>query len=166
MNIRMIAIDDASAFLELNYKLDAETNFMLFEAGERTTTIEQIESRIKTTLQSTNEMVFVLEVDEQIVGYAMVIGGRLNRNFHKGSLVMGIVQKYTGMGNGSKLFEHLIKWCKASELHRLELTVMTHNERAIALYKKYGFSIEGTIRDSLLVDNVFVDEYMMSLILN
>ena len=165
MNIRMIAIDDASAFLELNYKLDAETNFMLFEAGERTTTIEQIESRIKATLQSTNEMVFVLEVDEQIVGYAMVIGGRLNRNFHKGSIVMGIVQKYAGKGNGSKIFEHLIEWCKASPLHRLELTVMTHNERAIAIYKKYGFSIDGTIRDSLLIDNVFVDEYMMSLIL-
>ena len=55
MNIRMIATDDASAFLELNHKLDAETNFMLFEAGERTTTIEQIESRIKTTLQSTSK---------------------------------------------------------------------------------------------------------------
>ena len=165
MNIRRIALDDASAFLELNHKLDAETNFMLMEAGERTTTIEQIESRIKNTLQSTNEEVFVLEVDEQIVGYAMVIGGQLNRNFHKGSIVMGIEQKYIGKGNGSKLFEHLIEWCKGSPLHRLELTVMTNNERAIALYKKYGFSVEGRIRDSLIIDNVFVDEYMMSLIL-
>ena len=77
----------------------------------------------------------------------MVIGGQLRRNYHKGSVVMGVTQKYTGKGNGSKLLEHLIEWCKMSSLHRLELTVMTHNERAIALYKKYGFSVEGKIKD-------------------
>lgn len=165
MRIRKIALEDASAFLELNHKLDAETKFMLLEAGERTTTLDQMESRIQNTLQSTNEVVFVLEEEGKIVGYAMVIGGSLNRNHHKGSLVMGILQKYQGRGGGSKLFDHLLDWCKKSPLHRIELTVMTHNTRAIALYKKYGFTIEGTIRDSLFIDNAFVDEFMMSLIL-
>ena len=121
---------------------------------------------MQNTLQNTNEVVFVLEVEGQIVGYAMVIGGSLNRNRHKGSVVMGILQKYQGRGGGSKLFDHLLDWCKKSPLHRIELTVMTHNTRANCTPNKYGFTIEGTIRDSLFIDNAFVDEYMMRLILD
>ena len=54
----------------------------------------------------------------------------------------------------------------SSELHRLELTVMIHNAPAIALYQKFGFQIEGTKRASLKVDGTYVDEYVMSLLLD
>ncbi|MEH6892302.1 hypothetical protein V7024_22075 [Bacillus sp. JJ864] len=39
--IRLIAERDAESFLELCKKIDGETEFMLFEDGERSTTIEQ-----------------------------------------------------------------------------------------------------------------------------
>jgi Acetyltransferases, including N-acetylases of ribosomal proteins len=47
-------------------------------------------------------------------------------------------------------------------LTRLELTVMVHNERAIALYKKMGFEIEGTKKRSMRIDGQYVDEYYMA----
>jgi lipid II:glycine glycyltransferase (peptidoglycan interpeptide bridge formation enzyme) len=34
-------------------------------------------------------------------------------------------------------------WAIERGFHRLELTVNTHNERAIRLYKKMGFEVEG-----------------------
>jgi RimJ/RimL family protein N-acetyltransferase len=42
---------------------------------------------------------------------------------------------------------------------------MTHNIAGIALYKKMGFEIEGTKRDSLLINGEYVDEYYMSKLL-
>jgi RimJ/RimL family protein N-acetyltransferase len=42
---------------------------------------------------------------------------------------------------------------------------MTHNEAGLALYKKMGFKIEGTKKDSLFVDGVYIDEYYMSKLL-
>lgn len=42
------------------------------------------------------------------------------------------------------------------------LTVMTHNSRAIALYKKMGFTIEGLKKHSMKVDGRYVDEYLMA----
>lgn len=45
---------------------------------------------------------------------------------------------------------------------RLELSVMTHNQAALALYIKNGFEIEGTKRKSLIIDGEWVDEYYMS----
>jgi RimJ/RimL family protein N-acetyltransferase len=39
---------------------------------------------------------------------------------------------------------------------------MAHNERAIRLYKKMGFEIEGTKKHSLLISGSYVDEYYMA----
>ncbi|NMB90388.1 MAG: GNAT family N-acetyltransferase, partial [Chloroflexi bacterium] len=50
-------------------------------------------------------------------------------------------------------------------IHRLELTVMTHNQRALALYRKMGFEIEGTLRHNMRVDGVYVDEYSLAQLL-
>lgn len=52
-----------------------------------------------------------------------------------------------GKGIGSRLMEEAIdladNWLN---VHRLELLVYAHNHAAIALYKKFGFSVEGTLR--------------------
>ncbi len=52
-------------------------------------------------------------------------------------------------------------WAKNQGVTRLELTVMTHNEKAVKFYKKMGFQIEGKKVNSLKVDGVYVDEYYM-----
>jgi RimJ/RimL family protein N-acetyltransferase len=57
------------------------------------------------------------------------------------------------------------KWAAENGVKRLELSVMTHNERGIALYKKMGFEIEGIKKASIFVNGVYVDEYLMSKIL-
>ena len=138
---------------------------MLLEPGERTTTVDLMQDRIEHTLEQDNEAVFVVEVENMLVGYASVIGGCLNRTKHKASVVTGILQEYAGQGIGGRLFDTLVRWAKESPLRRLELTVMTHNDRAIALYQKFGFQIEGTQKGSLLVDGALADEYTMALLL-
>jgi RimJ/RimL family protein N-acetyltransferase len=42
---------------------------------------------------------------------------------------------------------------------------MTHNERAVRLYRKMGFIIEGTTREDLYVDGHYVDQYLMGKLL-
>ena len=51
-------------------------------------------------------------------------------------------------------------------LVRLELTVIVDNEKAIHLYEKHGFEIEGRIRKSGIRNGEYVDSYMMSRIRN
>ena len=76
-----------------------------------------------------------------------------------------LLKSERGKGIGAKLFEALEEWANQQSIHRLELTVMTYNTAGIALYKKMGFEIEGTKRDSLLIDGKYVDEYYMSKLL-
>ena len=49
-------------------------------------------------------------------------------------------------------------------LHRLELEVFAFNPRARRVYEKCGFVLEGTMRDALLWDGVFVDTQKMAIL--
>lgn len=49
-------------------------------------------------------------------------------------------------------------------LHRVSLTVLAFNERAIASYRKLGFVDEGRERESALIDGQWHDDVRMSLL--
>jgi len=166
MNIRAIRESDSEQFLLLGQALDEETQFMMLEPGERTMTIEEQTQRIRNVLSQDNQIIFVVEHENQLVGFLGALGGNYHRNHHSVHIVIGIRQNFAGQGVGKQLFEALEKWAIVQNLHRLELTVMTHNERALHLYQKMGFKTEGVKQDSLLVNGKYVDEYYMARILN
>jgi GNAT superfamily N-acetyltransferase len=68
------------------------------------------------------------------------IGGRVRRNRHTAYVVIGVRQVHAGQGIGRRLLAELERWARANGVHRLELTVMTHNERAVALYRRRGIA--------------------------
>ena len=162
VTIREIREDDAATFLNLLARVDEETQFMLLEPGERQITVENQRQRIKTILSRDNQTIFVAEDDNDLIGYLAAIGGDFKRNRHRAHIVIGILQAFIDRKIGTKLFTELEKWTSHHAVHRLELTVMAHNERAIRLYEKIGFEIEGTKKHSLLITGSYVDEYYMA----
>jgi RimJ/RimL family protein N-acetyltransferase len=162
MIIREIIKDDASNFINLIKQVEKESDFMLFEPDERKISLEQQLKRIESVHQEENSTIFIAEAANQLVGYMVVIGGFANRNKHSAYLVVGVLKQFSGQGIGTKLFKKLQEWSAQHKILRLELTVMIHNESAIFLYKKVGFEIEGTKRNSLYVNGKYVDEYYMA----
>jgi len=165
ITIRPVTIDDAAALLALRQQIDVETKFMMLEPGERQTTVEQERERIAAMLQADNKMTWVVEDDGRLVGWLWANGGDYRRNHHTVHIVIGIRESHTGRGIGARLFETCETWARDKNLHRLELTVMTHNARGIALYQKMGFEIEGTARHQMRVDGEYVDLHYMSKLL-
>jgi RimJ/RimL family protein N-acetyltransferase len=165
MLIREIEREDTERFVSLINQVESESEFLLFEAGERQVTVEQQEKRIDMMEQEGNSTIFVAEENSELIGYLIAMGGQAKRNKHTAYLVIGILTEYRGQGVGSKLFQRLEEWATEQQLHRLELTVVTLNEAGIRLYKKMGFEIEGTKRNSLYIDGKFVNEYYMSKLL-
>ena len=164
MFIRKAENKDAEQFLSMLKQLDKETKFMLYEPEERTTSIEETKARLENSEKS-GSVIFVAEVNGEIAGFISASRGFARRVNHSAYIVMGILAGYSGRGIGKALFEGLEKWAINSGITRLELTVMMHNEKAINLYKKMGFEIEGLKKHSLIVDNQYVDEYYMGKLL-
>jgi RimJ/RimL family protein N-acetyltransferase len=61
------------------------------------------------------------------------------------------------------LMQSLIEWAEKNEtIEKLTLAVFSTNVRAIALYKKLGFAIEGMChRDIKIPDGTYVDSILM-----
>jgi len=165
LQIRPITPSDAEAFLQLRTRLDHETRLMMLEPGERSASVSQVRENIEETLASSNSTILVVDDDGKLTGYISAHGEPYARARHSAYIVIGILQEAAGRGLGTRLFSELLAWAPQAGLHRLELTVMTHNQAGIALYKKMGFEIEGTRRHSLRVDGQYVDEYSMALLL-
>lgn len=164
-SIRAASPSDAPAFLELCLALDAETEFMMLEPGERTTSPEQQAEILRGLAADPGSHLLVAESGARLVGFVAAHGGRCRRAAHKAHVVLGVLQSESGRGLGTRLLAELEAWAERAGLRRLGLTVMAHNERAVALYLRRGFLVEGTIRDSLCVDGRFVDELSMAKLL-
>lgn len=165
VRIRRAWEGDAEDLLRLQRRLDRETTFMLLEPGERTTTVRQETEQIRRSFDTGNRTILVAEASGRMVGYLEARGGDYRRDRHTASINMGILQEFVGRGIGTALMSEAERWARQHGIHRLELTVMEHNEAAISLYKKMGFAIEGRRRESLFVEGSFVDELYMAKLL-
>ena len=80
-------------------------------------------------------------------------------------MTMGIsvVPDAQGQGVGTALMQAMCDYAdRWMGVLRIELTVYTDNERAIALYRKFGFEMEGRLRGYAMRDGLFVDAYSMA----
>jgi ribosomal protein S18 acetylase RimI-like enzyme len=84
---------------------------------------------------------------------------------HRVHLILGVRQAYQRQGIGTRLLTTCEAWARAQRLHRLELSVMTHNFPALALYQQRGFQIEGTAPYALCIDGNYIDLHYMSKVL-
>lgn len=104
MLIRAIHLQDAEQFLQLCQQLDAETQYMLLEPGERLLSVKEQQTQIERALSQENHTILVVEDGGQLVGYLEAAGGMFNRNRHCVSIVVGVLQAFTHMGLGTHLF--------------------------------------------------------------
>lgn len=81
---------------------------------------------------------------------------------------LAIHPAHNGKGYGVLLMQDIVAFAKVHNRSRVDLTVSTENEKAIALYKKCGFAIEGLLKNytHFIKEDRFGDEYIMSLLIN
>lgn len=164
LRYRKIKKGDGEKYLKLLKQLDQETSFMLYEPNERNSSIEELEQRIEQ-INDRGGVIIGAELNNELVGFISANRLPLKRVKHSAYIVAGVLAKEGGKGVGTALFEKLMEWAEKNDITRLELTVMKHNERAIRLYQKIGFEIEGVKKNSLIIDGNYIDEYYMGMII-
>jgi L-phenylalanine/L-methionine N-acetyltransferase len=102
-------------------------------------------------------------VEGEVVGnIGLEISPTRPRMRHVGSIGMAVRDDWQGKGVGTALMVAALdladNWLN---LTRIELRVYVDNAAAIALYKKFGFEIEGTHRRMAFRGGEYVDGYSM-----
>jgi len=111
-----------------------------------------------------DEFILLAHVDGKLAGNGgLHQASRSPRRSHAMLLGMAVRSDYQGRGVGSALMKALLEiadgWLNVT---RVELTVFTDNERAIALYRKHGFELEGTHKAYALRAGRYADVHAMA----
>jgi L-phenylalanine/L-methionine N-acetyltransferase len=85
------------------------------------------------------------------------------RRRHVGQIGMAVRDDWQGRGVGTALMEAVLDLAENwLNLTRIELSVYTDNAAGVALYKKFGFEIEGTHRRYAFRNGEYADAYSMA----
>lgn len=160
--VRQATDADVSDVIDLQKAIFVETEFMLLEPAEFKESAVEEAAHIRRMNEASNSRFLVAVVGEDMAGICMVKGGGPNRLRHSATLALGVKRSQWAKGVGSALLNSVIEWSRTIGITRLELTVHTTNLRAVNLYLRYGFEVEGRRRHSLRVSERYVDEYLMS----
>ena len=161
--IRRPKVEDAEAIINVITVADTETLFLARNPGEFCTPVEREKQIIENVLADNDVEWFVAEYDNKVVGQCSVGLVRRNARYrHRAEVAFVILKNYCNLGIGSRMMEECIKWCREHEVTQIELDVVKNNDRALKMYRNFGFEIIGTRENALRYqDGTYADEYLM-----
>jgi ribosomal protein S18 acetylase RimI-like enzyme len=162
VHIRPIQKEDA---LELRKVLDAVSRERRYLGRLEAPPEDRFCAFIESIVESGHSQ-FVGEEDGQIIGWCDALPGTASTGTaHVGHLGMGVLKTFRGKGLGRRLAEATIEKARALGLEKIELSVYSSNDAAIALYRNLGFREEGRKVRGRLVDGIYDDVILMGLAL-
>ena len=165
MNItyRTAVPSDAAQLLDYLKQVGGETDNLTFGAGGIPFTVEQEEALLERIAGNPRSSFFLALDGEKIVGNACVDGSANARLCHRRNLAITVLRDYWGRGIGTGLMEQMLDFCRESGAELASLEVRSDNERAKALYRKFGFVSYGTFPKFFKIDGQYFDVDCMTL---
>ena len=161
--IRSAEPEDASRMIQYLKIIMGETPFLLRTPEEVDCTVEEEAAVLARRRDDPRSLMLVAEVDGEIAACADVCShGRKSRQFHRGELGISVRKDFWRRGIGTAMMERLIVFARQAGFEQIELTVESKNQRALALYHKYGFVVYGTRPHGLKYpDGSYDSDYLM-----
>jgi diamine N-acetyltransferase len=142
---------------DLDYVLEAEAH-----PDNRDYVGQWTKEQHRSAQEGTDTVHLIIEADLEPSGY-LIIAGLENpaRSIELTRLV--ITEKGQGLGRDVL---RLVKRCAFNRwnAHRLWLDVRSNNPRARHLYESEGFTLEGTLRECILVNSEYLSVHLMSIL--
>lgn len=155
--------EDAEAMLSYMRKVSNETKYMSRYEDEITTSIDEEIALLSSALN-----------DPEIVMISVFVSGKLVANArttviapqdklrHRAELGIAILEEYCNLGLGSILLKEISETAKIAGFEQIELEVDTVNERAVNLYRKSGYELYGTRKNTFKYrDGHYSDAHLM-----
>ncbi len=158
--IREFRIEDKEKLVEMYESLSDDA----VRWGLPPYTRERIEKWWLSNLQ--NLIAIIALYNDKIIGHAQIFSFPHPRRKGTSDALIYLHQDFHNVGLGAAMLAKLIELAKKEGLHRIGLSVVADNKPAIRLYQRFGFKIEGVMKDAYLgEDGRYYDELVMGLIL-
>lgn len=160
VNIQRAEAGQAESFRRALDAVARERRYLLFTEAPPLESVRTFMARIAAT----NSSQFFAVHGDEVVGWCDVIRDEAAGRTHSGSLGMGILPGFRSQGLGARLLAATVADAFDKGLARIQLEVFSTNTRAIELYRRAGFAVEGRKRQARLLDGVADDFIVMALL--
>lgn len=143
ISIRNISLTDTNARHDFFWKLTENQEGVINTLDELDAHTLATKEKITDFIRNKRGLWLIALLDDKIIGEIDLTLYEAKRLSHVASLTLGILKDFQGLGLGSLLMECALAWAYEHSLERIELSVFKSNIKAINLYKKFGFIIEG-----------------------
>ncbi|HXQ53332.1 MAG TPA: GNAT family N-acetyltransferase [Stellaceae bacterium] len=165
VRVRMPTADDIPRLVALINELAQDSGLLFINAVDPKTGASVLRDHLASIALSGTEAVFVADQGDALVALLTATRGAHEAKRGVVDIGIGVRQGERGRGIGGALLEAAEHWARSVGVHRLQLTVVTTNAPAIALYRKLGYVNEGVMHASAKLDGVYLDQYMMAKLL-
>ena len=145
--IRSAQPGDAAEMVTFMQTTAGETEYLLRYPEECTMSEAGEAAFLDGVLNSPDQVMPCCFVDGVLAGNAMLTMNSRIKTRHRGSVAIGLLEKFWGLGIGTALFREMIAIAKERGLDHLELDYIEGNDRARRLYEKMGFIETARIPD-------------------
>ena len=157
--------EDAKALLDYLKTVGGESDNLSFGAEGLPFSVEAEEAYLEN-LQKNPRSRSLLALDgDSIVGHSSIDGSSHPRFGHRCSLAISVRKSHWGRHIGSGLMERQIAFAREAGAEIIGLEVRSDNDRAIALYRKFGFEKYGSYPKFFKINGEYFDIDYMNLYL-
>lgn len=163
LTISKACVSDAKNIIRFLNKVGGETDFLSFGLNQFPFSLLDEKALIKECLSKGHTLMLVGFINQQIVSQLFLDRSHVPRLSHSGSLGITVSKRYWGQSIATHMLNEAMAWSKSNQITKLQLDVHADNHRAIALYTRLGFVIEGTMTRGMKINDVYFDNVLMGL---
>ena len=162
IRLREAEPSDATEILAYLKQVAGESDFLTFGSDELPMNLYQEKQMLETSRAAENHLILLAETGGKPVGLLSMISKKRPRIRHLTDLGVSVLKTHQNLGLGRALVETAIQWAEKSRVVRkINLKVRVDNEKAIALYSRLGFAMEGRVAREFCIDGKFFDCFAM-----
>ena len=129
-------------------------------------TLERERELLQRWAEGDNALYLVAVAEGQIIGSLNCLGHHRRAMRHDAALGITVRREWRGRGIDSAMLAEAVRWAReGGVIKRIHLEVYARNRRAISLYMRHGFQVEGLHRRTVYQGGEYLDEYTMALLL-
>ncbi|MDO5298682.1 MAG: GNAT family N-acetyltransferase [Clostridia bacterium] len=165
LTLRSMRREDAQTALKTLRRVAGETLNMMRYPDEWTMTVEQEIERIEKACANPRALELGAFLDGELVG----IGGinpisTADRTRHRLGLGISVLKAHWHRGIATAMMETMIDAAHGMDVELIELSAVSENERALELYRRFGFTEYGRYPHALKYrDGSYADFVLMLL---
>lgn len=162
--LRSLSKEDAAAFRKFLPEIAKDSQHTMQYIGGKIGSLAEQELRITLAEEDPLKLMLGLFDQSELIGFlhCKPVWEEHPWVRHIAEFAMMIRKNYWGMGLGKALLKKQDEHIESASFTRLQATVRIQNERAIKLYEKAGFQIEGSKKNAVQIDGNYFDEYYIA----